>query len=170
MIIVENGSIVAGANSYASVAEADAYFLARANQEWALLTNAEKESALILGTDYLEATYSQAWLGEIVSPDQSLSWPRTGVRINGFYVASDSVPLRVKQATYEMAFRASSGDPLIIDQAQRVTKEKVDVLEITYAEFSDPTLRYPYVNRLLSGYLRSGTSSGGFQQPRLVRT
>lgn len=169
-LIVENGSIVAGANSYASVADADAYYLVRANAAWAALTNEAKEAALILGTDFIEATYSQSWLGDIVSPDQPLSWPRVGVRINGYAIQPNVVPDKVKQAAIEMALRASAGEPLIIDEGQRVTEERVDVLTVKYAEFSDPTLRYPYVNRLLTPYLRSGSTDGGFQQPRLVRT
>jgi hypothetical protein len=167
-MIVETGAGLPDADSYASVAESDAYFATRGNTDWAALDTAAKESALILATDYLEATYSQAWLGERTSGTQALSWPRRGVMVDGFAVPANTVPVAVKKATFEMAFRASAGEPLIIDQAQRVTKEKVDVLEITYAEFSDPALRYPYVNRLLLAYIR-GSGDGSFQQARLNR-
>lgn len=155
--------------SYATVAEADAYYAARNNAEWAALTTPAKESALVLATDYIEATYLQAWQGNRVSSTQALSWPRYGVIVDGYQVDSTTVPQAVIKATIEMASRAAAGEALISDQAQRVVKEKVDVLETTYSEASSPEQRYPYVNRLLSPYLRSAVGGDGLQTVRLVR-
>lgn len=156
--------------TYATRAEADAYYAARGNDAWATLTDPQKDSALVLATDYIEATYLQAWQGNRVSSIQELSWPRYGVYVDGFQVDSTTVPAAVVKATIEMAGRAAAGEPLITDQAQRVTKEKVDVLEVTYSEASSPELRYPYVNRLLSPYLKSSVGGDGLQTVRLVRT
>jgi hypothetical protein len=49
-----------------------------------------------------------------------------------------------------------------------VKREKIDVIEIEYQDYSDPTLRYPFVNRMLSPYLLS-SSDGGFAQVRINR-
>lgn len=163
-------SLTFGVNSYVTVAEADAYFSDRANADWAALTTSQKESALILGCDYLEATYGNAWQGYRVNADQHLSWPRAEVYVEGVLISSASVPSAIKRAQFEMALRASAGEPLIADQGQRVTEERVDVLTVKYAEFSDPSQRYPYANRLVLPYLRSAVTEGGIQTPRLVRT
>jgi len=169
-LITEDGSGKADAESYASVAAADAYVAARGLSGWDGLAQQQKESALILGCDYLEVTYGQSWQGCRTSPEQTLSWPRAGVVVDGRTVPSDSIPVAVIKANIEMALRAGAGEPLIADQGRQVVKEKVDVLEVTYREYSDPATRYPYVNRLLMAYLKSGTSDGAsFQQVRLVR-
>jgi len=163
-------ALVIGDNSYATVAEADAYYLARGVTDWATLTTPQKESSLILGTDYLEATYSTAWQGRRTDPEQSLSWPRSDVFVEYYPIPSNTVPAAIIKAQIEMALRASAGEPLIQDQGQRVTEEKVDVLTVKYADFSDPALRYPYVNRLVMPYLASAVSDGSMQVARLVRT
>lgn len=58
-LVVEDGSIVSGAESYASVAQADAYFAARGITIWSPLLDAEKEQALRRATDYMVQTYRQ---------------------------------------------------------------------------------------------------------------
>lgn len=167
-LIVETGVGLPDANSYASVASADAYYSQRGNADWAALTTAAKESALILATDYLEATYTEAWKGERVSGTQALSWPRYDVIVDGYELISNALPIKLVHACIELALRANSG-PLIVDQDQRVVREKVDVVEVEYAEFSDPTKRYPAVSRLLSSLLRGATADSGIGMARLVR-
>ena len=54
-LIVEDGSGLSGANSYASTAQADTYASDRGLTAWTGDT-ATKEAALIRATDYLEAT------------------------------------------------------------------------------------------------------------------
>jgi hypothetical protein len=68
-----------------------------------------------------------------------------------------------------MALRASAGDTLIADQGQKVKREKIDVIEVEYQDYSDPTQRYPFINRILTPYLLSASESG-FGVTRVVRT
>jgi hypothetical protein len=75
-VIVENGSIVANANSYVSVANADAYFSARNNTTWAAYSTAVKEAALLYACQWLNSRYE--WPGVISDVTQELSWPRDG--------------------------------------------------------------------------------------------
>lgn len=165
---VETGAIVAGANSLASVTDADAYTADRGIAAWAGYSSAEKQAALILATDYLEAAYRDAWRGDRVSSAQSLSWPRKGVVVDGFTVASNIVPLPVVRACIEMAIRAAAGDKLISDQGQLVKREKIDVIEIEYADYSDPSLRYSQVSKMLAPYI-VGSINGMFAQVRVLR-
>ena len=167
--VVETGAGVANANSYASVAAADGYVADRGIAAWTALTTSDKQQALIKATDYLEATYRDAWKGTRVTSTQPLSWPRTNVIVDGFLIDANVVPLNVINACVEMALRSSSGETLIADQGQRVKREKIDVIEIEYQDYSDPTQRYPFVNRMLSPYLLS-SSDGGFSQVRTIRT
>ena len=166
-LIVEDGSIVAGANSYASVAQADAYHADRLNAEWAALATDGKESALIKATDYLEQTYADAWKGYRVDADQPLSWPRYDVIAYTYPFPADSVPLALRNAAIELALKASKG-PLLCDEGQRVKRKKVDVLETEYDTYSSPQKRYTAVQRALAPYLTNSVGSG-IQVVRLER-
>lgn len=167
--VVETGAGVPNANSYASVSAADGYVADRGIAGWSTLTTTVKEQALIKATDYLEATYRDAWKGNRITATQSLSWPRSNVIVDGFLMDANVVPLNVVNSCIEMALRAAGGETLIADQGQRVKREKIDVIEVEYQDYSDPTQRYPFVNRLLSAYLLS-SSDGGFAQVRINRT
>jgi len=168
--VVETGAGLSNSNSYASVASADSYFADRGEASWAALTTTAKEQALVKATDYLEQTYRQSWKGFRVLSTQALSWPRLEVVVDNFPVAANIVPTAVARACMEMAIRASAGEDLIADLGQQVIREKVDVIETTYAEFGSLSARYPAVNRLVLPYLSSSTSDGAFTQARVVRT
>jgi hypothetical protein len=89
--------------------------------------------------------------------------------VDGFNFASNVVPLQVVNACIEMAIRASAGETLLADQGQRVRREKIDVIEVEYQDYSDPTQRYPLVNRMVMPYLISASESG-FGVTRVIRT
>lgn len=168
--VVETGAGLSNSNSYASVAAADSYVADRGISGWTALTQTVKEQSLIKATDYLEQTYREAWKGYRVKSTQALSWPREQVEVDTFPVPANSVPTAVAFACIEMALRASTGEDLIADLGQQIIRERVDVIETTYAEFGSQSARYPAVNRLVLPYLMSSTSDGGFTQARVVRT
>lgn len=167
-LVVEDGSGLSNSNSYATAAQADTYASDRGLSAWTGDT-ATKEAALIRATDYIEATYREAWLGYRKTATQALSWPRSNVEVDLYPIASTIVPVEVRNATIELAIRALSED-LLADQTQRVKREKVDVLEIEYADGSDATKRYPFVSRMLSPYIYGGSAEGGAFSTRVLRT
>lgn len=111
-LIVENGTGLSNAESYASVADADAYLAAYGvPATWAAADDAAKEIALRKATRYLDAVYAHDWPGCVKNPDQALAWPRYGAeRQDGVCLDSASVPTAVKQATSYMAARATEED------------------------------------------------------------
>lgn len=132
---------------YGTVADADAYHLARGNTGWSG-TNDQKEAALTRGSDYVDLRYR--WLTpcgrwESLFPGertagraQDREWPRTGaVDYDGNAIPDDEVPIEVEHATYEAALRElvspGSLSPDFIPGGQ-VTKEKVGPVEVQYAE------------------------------------
>lgn len=167
--VVETGAGLSNANSYASVSAADGYVADRGITGWAGLSQTIKEQSLVKATDYLEATYRDAWKGNRVNETQALSWPRYNVIVDGFNCPSNVVPLQVVNACVEMAIRAAAGETLIADQGQRVKREKIDVIEVEYQDYSDPTQRYPFINRIITPFLLSA-SEGGFGVVRVIRT
>ena len=167
--VVETGAGLSNANSYASVSAADSYVADRGIAGWTALSSTIKQQSLVNATDYLEATYRGAWKGNRVSETQSLSWPRYNVIVDGFNFPANVVPTQVINACIEMAIRASLGETLLADQGQRVRREKIDVIEVEYHDYSDPTQRYPLVNRMVMPYLISASESG-FAVVRPLRT
>lgn len=154
-LIVENGTGLADAEAYISVADADAYFAARANTPWAALTTDAKEAALRSATDYLEAVYGGRWKGCRMTEAQALSWPRAGVVVDGVKLDPDTIPLPLKRANAELAVRASAGT-LAADQSAQVKSETVGPISVTYADGARQGTRYAIVEAMLGALLRAG--------------
>lgn len=160
-LVVEDGSIVEGAESYASVADADAFHLSRGNAAWTG-TDAVKEAALRRATDYLQAVYSGAWRGWRVHDDQPLDWPRQMVELEDrphyAYLDMDVIPTALKNATAMLALRALSAD-LNPDMTQAVKSETVGDISVTYDDSSPQGARFNAVHALLLPFLLGGGSS-----------
>lgn len=169
-LIVEDGSNVSGAESYATQAEADAYHSARGNDTWATLTDIEVEEALRRATDYMQETYAGKWDGYKANDVQALDWPRAFVTKKHTYLSTyyddDVVPNVVKNACIELAFEAARGE-LTPKQTQQVIREKVDVLEVEYSEHSSSLPKYTKIDRMLSIFFKSG-SFGAFRSVERV--
>src|SRR4051812_42111718 len=99
-LTIEDGSGVSGANSYASVADARAYALARGLTFSAV--DGDVETALVLACDKLE-TYR--FRGLKTDEAQALQWPRKCVYIeNALHpLADDAIPARIVQAQCQLA-------------------------------------------------------------------
>ena len=166
-LIVEDGSIVTGAESYATVAEATAYHAARNNTAWAALTtDALREAALRRATDYMRQAYRSRWQGYKVNEDQALDWPRYDVEVEGYAIDSDIVPTEIKNACAELALRASAAD-LNTDLTQGVLSEQVGSIQVTYDKASPQFTRYRAIDAILSPYLKAG---GGGCSMGLIRS
>lgn len=109
-LIIEDGSIVTDANSFATDDEFKTYSNLRCLD--VPPTQPQRESLLILAMDYLFSKESQMQ-GCRVSQDQELPFPRNNVTANCFIVASDSIPKGIKQAQMELALQANTSELLI---------------------------------------------------------
>lgn len=162
-LIVEDGTGMATAESFISVAGADTRQANLGNTNWATITTAEKEQALRRATQYMEQAYRERWAGLRVNSTQALSWPRVGVVVDGYSVLSTSVPAAIANACSDLAFKAAAGD-LNADLARGVVREKIDVLETEYDRASPQHVRYRSIDMLLAPYLE-----GAAGMARLVR-
>lgn len=94
-LIVEDGSIVAGADSYVSLVDARVF---AAKYGLVLPTDdTEAETALRNGTVYV-GLQEPMMCGSRVSASQSLAYPRQGVSLYGFPILPTTIPLQVIQA------------------------------------------------------------------------
>jgi len=131
-IVIEDGSIVAGANSYVSLAEARAYATAR--NKPLPTDDTALEALLISAMDYLEAQRAR-FEGSKVSALQELQYPREGVIIDGIELASNAIPSILKQAQIRLAMEANAGVDLMPTRTGGfVKKEVVGPIETEYSE------------------------------------
>ena len=169
-LIIEDGSVVPGAESYATVAEADTYHANRGNASWTG-TDVVKEAALRKAATYLDGEYRRRWKGYRVQPlAQVMEWPRVSVKpgdgddyfssydhdgyLGPLCLPSNTIPQRLKDAQCELALRAIAGE-LAPDTQGKVRRETVDVLTTEWFEGSDPSVTtYRIVEQLLSDLLR----------------
>lgn len=102
---VEDGTVVANANSYVSVEAADDILAVEAygaDAAWQALDPAEKEHRLVAATIWLDDR--ARWKGALVSKTQALGWPRAHVKDkNGNDVSQVVVPVEVSRAVALLA-------------------------------------------------------------------
>jgi hypothetical protein len=157
--VLEDGSGLPTANSYASFAQFTAYFTDRAVTVSGV--QATVEAALIRATDYLDLRFR--WKGCKVKPlaEQALQWPRYGVYDEeGYELPSDELPTALVNACCEYAKRALAAelapDPTVDASGVAVVKsrDKVGPIEVerefSGASASSSTFKpYPAADRLI---------------------
>ena len=159
---VETGTGSATAESYCSVADADARATAFGNTAWTG-TDAAKEAALRRATAFIEQRYRENFKGTKLYRAQALSWPRYGAIVDGWDLDSTVVPTEIKNACADLAVRALTAE-LNADQTRAVIREKVGPLETEYSAHSPQGTRFVSVDQALGPFLR-----GGGANVRLVR-
>jgi hypothetical protein len=132
-LIKEDGTLVTDADTYASVADLDAY---ATNYGVTLpTTTAEKETLLRKAMDYL-ARYTEKWKGTRVDDTQSLDWPRSGVYVDGVLRAEDEIPRELFYAQLSLSVAAIGTTLLPVQAAGEkgpTIEETVDVITLKYA-------------------------------------
>ncbi len=184
-LVKEDGTIIAGANSYADESDADAFQTDRGRQAWLDATTEVADAALVRATDYIEGRFGLQFIGQPLGDVQTLAWPRQ----NAVYVRTgnafpdDEVPIDIVNACilYANQVIGPDGDDLesmtelsvtptvSADGAIKMKKEKVDVLEEQTEYFGSggggsPALRtiqpIPEADRLIRRWLRGGGLGG----------
>ena len=156
-LIVESGSGVAGAESYASTAFADTYWGARthlaSSSTWLAATTAHKEGALREATAFVDATYAPYYRGIQAGTVQGLLWPRSGAVDDAGYDLP-GLPVAMQNAACELAARALAAT-LAPDLARggAIKTEKVDVLSVTYFDGAQAGTTYGVVEGIIQSLL-----------------
>lgn len=148
-LIVEDGTFVAGAESYASVAYADTYWSNRADTVWSAADTADKEAALRKATQYLDATFM--WVGVIADTDQALNWPRSGAEDREGRDLVNEVPVLVKNATVEFA-KAALSESILTDVTRddQIDRVKAGSVEVEFSSGRSFQKTYTLAERMLA--------------------
>lgn len=163
-LVVEDGTGLANAVCYMSVAEADAYHAARRNLAWSAVSKTEREAALVRASDYIDQRWGRRFHGFRLTNTQSLEWPRS-YAFDEFGSAYLGIPTLLKNACAEYALRATAAplapDPVLSANGKVVrTLSRVEgavTEEIEYAPgYSAPEIRpYPAADAWLRRLVRS---------------
>lgn len=107
-LIVEDGTIVSGADSYVTRADAIAYAAGRG------VTLADTDATDVIlrsAAAYLDS-FADQFVGVLVERDQPMQWPRTGVVIEGWSWGYTEIPRQVVSAQLAVALEVAAGiDP-----------------------------------------------------------
>lgn len=153
-IVVEDGSIVDGANSYVTTAELEAFAAAR---NITLSGDYTSEQLLIIAMDYIE---SLQFKGMKVSTTQDLQWPRVDVQVDGFYLDSNSIPKELKQGLMQTAVSMDQGNSPQQIVPRKTIMEQVGEIQVQYSSSSSATAIDPKIRASLYKLLEGG--SAGF--------
>jgi hypothetical protein len=147
-LVIEDGSVVTGANSYVTLAEFKAWADSRD-----ISYNADDnvlEAQILRAMDYIERLY---FIGNKANENQPLQWPRTEALIDGYYADATEIPKEVKIAVYEATVVEAAGYSELEVQSRKTLRERVGEIEVQYADNSEnrtitPALQYA-LNRIV---------------------
>lgn len=157
----------AAANSYVTLAAADAYFeTVPDSSTWTDKTTDQKNRALISATRWIDAL---AYYGDRCSDTQSLKWPRDNYTVDGVALACTLIPEPIKVATYELA-RALANDTDSITGSTGTTgiydavelgelKVKYNKTSQTSGVINNVFDVYPWLQSYLGPYCLGGASN-----------
>lgn len=186
--VVEDGTIVAGANSYVDLAEANAYYTQHLYPNgWATATDAQKQASLVMATRMLNR--SVVWKGAPINHYQPLQWPRQGVIIhymldlsanpilgyeNTTYpsyiiVEPNIVPQAVKDAVCEYARYLLASDRDVDKDQAYIKSEQVGPMKVEYDWTSTKDFLPEPVIRYVRDYITEAPSSTGAAQAKSVQ-
>lgn len=162
MLIVENGTGEnPDANSYVSVADADAYATLRGLSAWLDLAESEKEKHLILATDYMQTRFQNKVKSCPVLDTQPLLFPRQSWELIPPQIKRACILYALKSAAGELSYGYESDTTGLILTMKRDRVEGAVETERQYApNQSLPNFKpYPEIDSFMSIFLKSSNNA-----------
>ncbi len=147
-LVVEDGSIVSGANTYVSL---NAYKSFANLRGLTVGTDAAITQAIFRAMDFFER---QTFIGRKATESQPLQWPRTEAMIDGYYADANEIPNDVKLALYEAIFVQESGNSQLNTEERKTLREKIGDIEVTYSNNSENRVTTPALTFALRKIIR----------------
>jgi hypothetical protein len=166
-LIIEDGTVVANANSWVTDAEYKAYAKLKGHSIPA--TQPEREANLANGYDFINFTYEDRLQGWRVTPQtQTGCMPRSDIYAYNLLVVSTSIPQDFKNAQMLASFSISAGvdTNAVKTDANLASFTVPGVYSETYQSGSStPTLaQMPAVSKVLRPYTKAAVSGGGLHR------
>lgn len=164
-LIVEDGSLVANANTYVDLTYLSAF---ASDRNLTIPTdNTVKENYILRAMDYIESL-ADRFIGVRYTEDQALQWPRSYVYIDGYLKETDFIPPDLKKAVCQLVVEQEAGNPLTPEPLTEsklglIVSEKIGPLETTYSSYGRKTANsaglivFASVNKFLQSLLNSSS-------------
>lgn len=163
-IIVEDGSVVEDANSYASLDDCADYCAAR-GLTFPSSPSTLGEQALIRATAAIDAIYGGRFPGyKLDGREQSLAWPRGQAYDNeSLAISDDAIPGEIFKATCEAAVRELATPNSVLPDLERAIKNlKAGSVSIEYESNSSSAVTFQLIDGILAPILVTGSGGGLF--------
>lgn len=151
-LIVEDGSVVDGANTYISLVDAQTYLNDRGYD--ITLT----EGLLLRGCDYVNSFRTRFKGYKQTNVLSNMQWPRAFAVIDNYLINSNVIPAVIPDAQVETALEmAMNRDPHDTTSTQVVKKIKADAIEKEYDTMAGrevPNFEYRKIMALLRPVLK----------------
>lgn len=164
-LTVEDGSGLADAESYVSVADCSTYCTAR-GLTFSSGTTENKEAALRRATAYIDGAYGPMFLGRRRNGrDQALQWPRIEAYDDSAeeYIDQDAVPVEIVHATCEAAVRELATPGSLNPDLKRggaIKSVKAGSVAVEFMGNAPADTTYRIIDRLVAPVLSTGGASG----------
>lgn len=129
-LVIEDGTRVAGANSYVSWTDYTAWADARGIDITQHNQQSHIEQHILRAMDYFE---NLAFIGRKASQEQPLQWPRTEVVIDTYAIDAYTIPQQVKNAIFEITKSIDDGDFALDPSDRQTVSEKIGDIQVTYS-------------------------------------
>jgi len=150
VMVVEDGTNVAGANSYVDLTFANNYlqYNIHTASVWSALTDDVKKACLIRGTQVVDNYFN--YEGLKTYDDSALRWPRYGADdLDGIVIPDNVIPIQLKQAVCELAMETSQGDITEDPGSAGLSELTVDVISLKFDKLDRPTNVSSLVKQLM---------------------
>lgn len=151
----------ASANSYLTIADADAIMEARYHTStiWSTLTDAIKTQLLVSATFILDGL---KWEGYKASETQALRWPRTyAYDCDRYAIASDEIPQSLKIAVCEMAIQYYKSDKFTDSGTEGFSAIAVGPIKLNIDKYDRASLIPRFISQMLRCLINDASSGGG---------
>ena len=146
-IIVEDGTVVANANSYVSEANLTTYATDRG-----ITLTGTLSVLLIKAMDYIEG---QDFIGYKSIDTQPLQWPRYGAVIDSYELNSDVIPKELKDAQMSVAVSIGSGADPLSTVSRAIKSESLGPMSTEYMDNASDVEIIRSISNKLRKLLRS---------------
>lgn len=162
-LVIEDGSIVAGAESFATAAELVTY----AANFGRVIPGTESAQEALLRRAALQMS-AMSWKGGLVSELQALSWPRYDVYRDNWLVPSNTIPAQIKAGQMALATEIHADDlaPPELKKGPVVRNRVEGAVDVQYGQAAEYISR-PAATR--QSYAQFGPFLNASNQVRLER-
>lgn len=164
-LTVETGAVVAGADSYNTLAQLDTHFTnyGAPSSGWTGETDAAKCALARVATRWMEARWGEDWTGSLSDTDtpQALSWPRDGAfDSSGREFDSDEIPGAITRLHAEVTRLAAEGKLQTSDLKRGGLVASVSAGPVSKSFFPHASGKssYPYLDGIARPLTNAGVS------------